>query len=646
MAFANYREIEQEAKKLYGINAAKEMCAYWGEPFDERVHKIKCKFHNDHNPSWDWNEKDNCFHCFSCSPDSKGKNYGIIDFYMDFLQLNYWQALQRLCEQAGVEYEFNSERINKVRPDYRYPTRDSGDRTAVEEYLINARGLSKETLDYADITASADGKSVSFNFYDINNKLMGVKYRLIGANKDNTKQRFWWQKDTTPCTKLFNMNRCNPNNTLYITEGMIDALSCIEAGKKNVVSIPGGANEIQWISENKEWLDSFKRIVLWFDSDETGMQYRDRIIRLLGAHRTDYIEIHEDYKDKNGNIKHIKDANELLMFCGKDKLLWYLDNPIEPPMEGLLYLGDCEPFDFENAEGWYTGIGELDKLMKKGLFSTFNVISGFRSSGKSTWINQLICNWADQGYPTFIFSGELPPHKLMSWLEISMAGRENIQVNDKGYSQINPLAIPKMRNWYRENIIYFDKMRMEPTPENLLERIEYSVKKCGVRMVIIDNLMTMSFHCKKEEELDKQKEFCDKLIQLAHTYELAVFLVDHPIKVNVPLMEVDHIRGTGNITNLADYIFIIQRYRKSQDPKLYPKTLHPQEFDNVIRLVKNRQEGDEDDIEVYFDRVSRRYYRTKSELWFRHKWDDNTSPLPDYDPNIHGVMSQIQKEIE
>ena len=621
------------------------MCDYWGEHFDERTHKIKCRFHNDTHPSWDWNSKDNCFHCFACSPDSKGKNYGIIDFYMDTYNLTYWQALQKLCEKAGVEYEFNSDRINKVDTNYRYPTKDNCDRTMVEDYLINKRGLSKETLDYADITAGDNGNTVAFNFYDINNKLMGVKYRLIGANKDSNKSRYWWQSGTDACTKLFNMNRCNPNNTLYITEGMIDALSCIEVGKKNVVSIPGGANEIQWVSANKEWLDGFKRIILWYDSDKAGLEYRDRIIRLLGAYRTNYIEIHETRINQEGQEVPIKDANELLMFCGREKLLWYLDNPIEPPMDGLLYLGDCEPFDFENAEGWYTGIGELDALLKKGLFSTFNVISGFRSSGKSTWINQLICNWIDQGYPTFIFSGELPPHKLMSWLEISMAGREHINVTDKGYREIDPDIIPKMRQWYRESVIYFDKMRMEPTPENILERIEYAVKKCGVRMVIIDNLMTMSFHCKKEEELDKQKEFCDKLIQLSHTYELAVFLVDHPIKVNVPLMEVDHIRGTGNITNLADYIFIVQRYRRNQDPNLYPKTLHPQHFDNIIRLVKNRQEGDEDDVEVYFDAISRRYYRTPEELWIRHKWDTNTTPIPTTDPNEHGVIKQVKKEI-
>ncbi len=643
MALTNYREIEQQAKQIYGVDAAKEMCEYWGENFDERTHKIKCRFHNDHNPSWDWNTKDNCFHCFVCERDSKGRNYGIIDFYMDELKLNYWQALKRLCDKASIEFEFNSERFNKVDSEYKYPVRDSGVRTTVEEYLIDKRGLSIETLDYVDITANANGNGIAFNFYDINNKLMGVKYRC--AQPVPSEQRFWWQRDTSPCTKLFNMNRCNPNSTLYITEGMIDTLSVIESGKKNVVSIPGGANDYNWIKDNREWLDSFKKIVLWFDSDTTGKKHRDEVIRLLGAHRTDYIEVSDTRTKPSGETVQIKDANELLMFCGKERVIWYLDNPVEPPMEGLLYLGDCEPFDFEGAEGWYTGISPLDKLLKKGLFSTFNVISGFRSSGKSTWINQLIGNWTDQGYPTFVFSGELPPHKLMSWLEFSIAGRDNIVANDKGYKNIKPEVIPQIRKWYRESIIYFDKMRMEPTPENLLERIEYSVKKCGVRMVIIDNLMTMNFQCRREEELDSQKEFCDKLITLAHRYQLAVFLVDHPIKINVPMMEVDHIRGTGNITNLADYIFIVQRYRESQDPKLYPKHLHPEQYDNIIRLVKNRQEGDEGDIEVYFDASSRRYYTTPQELWKRFGWNKSREPLNRDDPNEHGALKRIQKEV-
>lgn len=641
MALNNYREIEQEAKKIYGINAAKEMCEYWGVLFDERTHKIKCRFHNDKHPSWDWNAKDNCFHCFVCDNSSRGRNYGIIDFYMDELHLNYWQALKKLCENANLEFEFNSDKFTHVPKDFEYPNPVNGDMTKVYDYLINVRHISKETIDYTGISASVDGTKIAFNIFDVNGRLTGIKYREAGLI--DKKHRFTWEHK---CNQLFNMHNCNPNNTLYITEGMIDALSVIEVGKKNVVSIPQGISDLHWIADNKEWLDSFKQIILLVDSDDAGREQRDEIIRRLGAHRTNYIDIHEERIAKNGEVKPIKDANELLLFCGKEKLLWYLDNPIEPPMDGLLYLSDCEPFDFANAEGWYTGIGSLDALMKKGLFSTFNVISGFRSSGKSTWINQLICNWLDQGYPTFVFSGELPPHKLMSWLEITMAGKENIEVNSSGYRQVNPQKLSKMREWYHDGVIYFDKMRMEPTPENLLERIEYSVKKFGVRMVIIDNLMTMSFHCRKDEELDKQKEFCDKLVQLAHTYELAVFLVDHPVKVNVPLMEVDHIRGTGHITNLADYIFIVQRYRKNQDPKMYPKSLHPEYYDNIIRLVKNRQEGDEDDIEVYFDSDSRRYYADPAELWARHNWDDNTEPLPTHDPNLHGPIANIQKEIE
>lgn len=641
MALSNYREIEQEAKKVYGINAAKEMCDYWGVHFDERTHKINCRFHDDKHPSWDWNAKDNCFHCFVCDINSKGRNYGIIDFYIDELHLTYWQALRKLCDNAGIEFEFNSDRFNNVPKDFKYPDPVNGDMTKVYDYLINVRHISKETIDYVGITASPDGTKIAFNIYDVNSRLMGIKYRE--ADKIDKKHRFTWEHS---CEQLFNMQNCNPNSTLYITEGMIDALTLIEVGKRNVVSMPGGVNDLGWIATNKEWLDMFKSIVLIVDSDDAGQRVRSEIMRRLGAYRTSYVDINEERTASDGTIEKIKDINELWLFSTKEKLLWYLDNPIEPPMDGLLYLSDCEPFDFASAEGWYTGICGLDALMKKGLFSTFNVISGFRSSGKSTWINQLICNWLDQGYPTFVFSGELPPHKLMSWLEITMAGRENIETNSSGYRQINPKVLPKMRKWYHDGVIYFDKMRMEPTPENLLERIEYSVKKCGVRMVIIDNLMTMSFHCRKDEELDKQKEFCDKLVNLAHMYELAVFLVDHPVKVNVPLMEVDHIRGTGHITNLADYIFIVQRYRKNQDPKLYPKNLHPEYYNNIIRLVKNRQEGDEDDIEVYFDAESRRYYITPDEVWHRHNWDDNLAPLPDYDPNPHGPIANVQKEIE
>lgn len=652
MASVDYIAVERKAKEIYGTQAVYEMCEHWGEQFNERVHKIRCKFHNDNNPSWDWDFDSNSFHCFSgCPSGSPGKNYGIMDFYQDKINglgLSYWQALEKLCKNADVDFTSRSDKYKtKVNRDFKYPTKDTGDRTSVEEYMAK-RKISKETLDYADVCADEKG-NVAFNFYDVTNKLIGVKYRI--PKKSNVKDmRFFWQKDTSPCHLLYNMNRCNPNNTLYITEGMIDALTLIEVGRTNVVSIPNGIQDYEWLTDHAEWLAQFPKIVLWVDSDEASLTHRDHLLWRLGKHRTSYIETthRHEYKDKTYG----KDANDILIFWGSEIVLEYLDNPIEPEMKGIVNIMQEEEFDFASADGWLTGIKAMDDILQKGLYSSFSIISGITGSGKSTFLNQMMCEWLTAGHSMFVFSGELDNNVLVSWLTLELAGRKNIKYEGTGFRSVIPEAKKLITEWSDNRVVGFDFDELDPTPENLLESIEYSVVKYGTRFIIIDNLMTISFNCREDEILSQQKELCNNLRRLARKYQLAIFLVDHPIKLNVPMMNLHHIRGTGDITNMAHYIFIMHRYTDEQklNPKELPKNFNPQEFDNVIRLVKHRQTGRVGDVELYYDFTSTRYYNKVEELHRNFGWtelpggkkfiDTDTD-----DPNKHGMEKLIQRGI-
>ena len=57
---------------------------------------------------------------------------------------------------------------------------------------------------------------------------------------------------------------------MVIVEGLNDRLACVEAGYTNAVSIPGGANDLNWIDFNFNILEKCKEIILWFDDDEPG----------------------------------------------------------------------------------------------------------------------------------------------------------------------------------------------------------------------------------------------------------------------------------------------------------------------------------------------------------------------------------------
>ena len=223
---------------------------------------------NDNNPSFIWNAKENCFKDFST-----GKNYGIIDFYMDKYGYSFVTAAKKLFELVDMEFsddEFSFMKSSKKDffENYRYPREENnGNRDKVNKYLAK-RSISSETLDYMGVKEDSHGNIV-FELRDINDKLLAVKYRPARAiNKGEPKM--WWQKDADMCPSLYNINKIDITQPLVICEGFPDCLSIVEAGYRNVVSIPGGAEDLSWIEFNYDFLDSINEIILWFDNDKAG----------------------------------------------------------------------------------------------------------------------------------------------------------------------------------------------------------------------------------------------------------------------------------------------------------------------------------------------------------------------------------------
>ena len=76
------------------------------EKFDDKNLKGLCPFHDEDTGSFIWNPNDNCYKCFGC-----GRNYGIIDHYMNFYHLTYIESLKKLFEITGVQYRFSEQEL-------------------------------------------------------------------------------------------------------------------------------------------------------------------------------------------------------------------------------------------------------------------------------------------------------------------------------------------------------------------------------------------------------------------------------------------------------------------------------------------------------------------------------------------------------
>jgi archaellum biogenesis ATPase FlaH/5S rRNA maturation endonuclease (ribonuclease M5) len=627
------KDLINEAKNKLGDNAAAIIAQDLKlDHFDEKNLKACCRWHNEDTPSLIWNSKQNYYKCFGC-----GKVYSIIDHYMNFNNLTYLGACEKLFDETGIKYKFGEKNV-KIKREYKYPKYIShSSRDKVEQYL-KLRVISKETLDYCDVQQD-EHENIVFHFYNTNDVLMTVKYRPARKLKDK-ELKTWCQQDADTSPILFNMNRIDPTQPLLITEGEIDCLSVIEAGFSNAVSIPLGAGNEHWIEECFDYLEQFEKIIIWSDNDEPGIKMRKSIIPRLGEWRCFVVELPYEIEKDGSNVK-VKDANEVLFHFGKEKVLEFIDNAKEVPISNVIDFADVEDFDLDNAQGVYTQIKPLDAYLSKLFYGTFNIITGVNGSGKSSFVNQVcICEPLNQGEDVFVYSGELPNWQLKNWITFNLTGRRHIDVikkpNQPDMYKIKPEIKQKISEHYRGRLYLYDNP-VDRTSKALINKMTELARKNGTKVFIIDNLTVVDLESNENNKWDKQKDFIVDLVKFSSVYNVLVILVIHPHKLDtIRRMTKMDIQGTMSITDLAHRVLGVHRVRPKEKEGTKNRKgdiiVEPNPYDVMVDIFKDRLIGFEDvEVGINYDRASRRFWTDLDELDKCYKWDKGIykDKLPD-----------------
>lgn len=621
MRFIIDKDLIEEAKRTLGTKAAEVIASGLNiGKWNNSKLKGLCPFHSEKTPSFVWDKKHYRFKCFGC-----GQTYDIVDYYTENEGLDFIGAIESLFNEAGISYDFEGEKRKYSKREYKYPKEEKNkDLSQVQKYL-KLRGISSQTIDYAGVKQDDNGNIV-FEYKDQCGQLLLVKYRPSRKLKDSD-NKTWCQKDASTSPMLYGMDKINPSKPLLICEGEIDRLACIEAGFKNAVSVPFGANNYHWIEYNWDWLEQFEKIIIWADNDEAGEKMRKEAIPRLGEYRC--YNVKSPYKDINLHL--YKE--------GAKSVYKAIENAKEVPIANIIGMADVEDYDISKAEIIKSGINGLDKWIKGFVLGTVNVITGINGSGKSTFIDQVgVCEPLEQGYKTFIFSGELTNPQLRNWIEYPMAGPNVIQVIDNGENAPKTHRVPKevrnvMRRWYKGKVFMYDN-DLDYRATSILKKMEELARKYGVKNFIIDNLMIIDLECNEYEKYSKQKDFMIELIRFARKFNSVVHLVAHPRKTEkIQRLSKLDVAGSGDITNLAHYVVAIHRVTSKEKEDVYKKGELVQagcKYDCIIDLFKNRPLGHQDkSVGVYFENKSKRFYGDSDEPCKEYSWT-KLEAMPDF----------------
>ena len=422
---------------------------------------------------------------------------------------------------------------------------------------LESRGISRQVAEQYEITVQTEHTNVLvFPFYDENGDMQFVKYRKTDFDKTRDKNKEWCEAGTRPI--LFGMKQCTDFETLVITEGQIDSLSVTEAGVKNAVSVPTGARGFTWVPHCWEWVRKFRKIVVFGDFEKGHMSLLDELRQRFP---------NPIYRVEEADYQGCKDANELLCKHGAAAVKAAVERSKPVPVRRVKPLTEVSRVDIYKLPKLKTGVCQLDRLLGGGLyFGQVDIIAGKRGDGKSTLAGQIMANAMDQGYKCFVYSGELPDYLFKAWLDFQVAGPANVVENYREDGSVNRFVtnsnMDRINAWYQDKCYLYDTGIIDDDePEDLVKTLRSAIMQYGVKVILIDNLMTAIDLDVDEntEKYDRQSRFVKKLARMAMQYEVLILLVAHRRK-NVYTNDTnDEVSGSADITNLAGIVMSYDR---------------------------------------------------------------------------------------
>ena len=361
---------------------------------------------------------------------------------------------------------------------------------------------------------SANRNAIRFNYF-IGDELINIKCR-------DGEKNFKLVKGAEKV--FYNLNGLINSNVAIIVEGEMDVLALVESGIRHAVSVPNGAvighNNLDYLDNCIDYFADKEKIIIAVDSDEAGQTLKNELIRRLGAEIC-----------YTANFGEAKDANEALVRFGADFVRNAMVNAVPVPLEYVVTLNDIndELEDFVHngfKPGYQIGLDNFDDI-----FSTYTgqfiTVTGVPSSGKSDFVDRMVVGYNQKyGWKTAYASPENQPiflhgHKLMRKVWGKMPSKEDI-----GGDKWNEVKQHVNDNFYFIDMETYDL-------DSVLSKGAELVKRKGIKCLVIDPYNKVRMKGASSLSIpDATLEYLSKIDIFCKRYDVLVFLVAHPRKMN------------------------------------------------------------------------------------------------------------------
>jgi hypothetical protein len=280
--------------------------------------------------------------------------------------------------------------------------------------------------------------------------------------------------------------------------------------------------------------------------------------------------------------------------------------------EKWLAMSSIKKIDLSQIECVKTGFTEIDRNIVGLNMAEVSILSGSNASGKSSWLNTLLLNIIQQGTACALWSGELPPYILKTWIQMAAAGRNHLRLSSYGEGKYYvPNNIAECIDKWMDGKFFLYNNDYGNTWEQIFHDMGELVK-ANVKVFALDNLFSLNIDLLDGDKNNKQRELILQIKEFAKKNNVHIILVAHPRKV-VTFLRKNDISGSSDLQNAVDDIFIIHRvnndfFKSGADFFGQTYIQRFQGFGNVVEVAKNRMYGIVDLlVGLHYEIESRRF---------------------------------------
>lgn len=433
---------------------------------------------------------------------------------------------------------------------------------------ISRRRISAETHERFNVRAriASDGAPIAVEYPHRNG---GVKLKNLKPLSDKDKYRTFgdftnergWGPEYFPAASSRSI-------TLY--EGHDDAMAGYQMlGNYPVYSVQSASSAVRDVKADFEYLDSFERIYIAFDSDKPGQDAASAVAAIFGYRKAYHVKLDP-----------LKDATEYLEQNREKEFRNVWHNAARFAPEGVVNSLSAIKEIFAKAgkeKAVPTGFPSIDFMLRGGLqMGRAYLVSGLTGIGKTEFLRAIEYKLIKEN-----------PEAVLGILHFEEDVPETIQ-RCVGYELRQPCHLAdqpvpgdKVLSVYEklvgdvERVTYVRHFGSED-PDVILGKIRFLVAACGARYVFLDNITVLGTGRVQDDERKELDYLSTQLEMLVKELQFCLVYISHE-------NEQEGTRGSQNINKVCDVWINLKRDLKTDND--YARNLLYATF------FKNRQAG-------------------------------------------------------